>query len=224
MIAPAAPVTVEQIRAIKAMARQLRLSDDDYRAMLAATTGKRSAKDLSTVEAGRVIEKLKPLAGPGKPAAKGAQKLTGEYAAVCRVLWIAAYNLGLVEIGTDKALVAFVKRQTGIAHLNWLHDPADAGKVIEALKGWMVRDRAVIWNCTQKQLKAQGLSLARWRKLMVLRAQHRHLVGLGEHDPLPDTHHMGDADLDQLSSRLGRQIREAQRRRTARLAKRAGAA
>lgn len=57
------------IKAIKACARQLKLDDATYRAMLASLTGKTSATELSLVEQGRVLDHLK-RSGAGTPTAK----------------------------------------------------------------------------------------------------------------------------------------------------------
>ncbi|MGC8201033.1 phage protein GemA/Gp16 family protein, partial [Salmonella enterica] len=42
--------------------------------------------------------------------------LDGPYAKKLQALWIAAWNLGLTRSRDDKALLAFVKRQTGLDH------------------------------------------------------------------------------------------------------------
>jgi phage gp16-like protein len=59
----------DQIKAIHALRRQVAglLEDDTYRAFLEGVTGKRSSKDLTPWEAGRVLTELGRLAG-GKPA------------------------------------------------------------------------------------------------------------------------------------------------------------
>lgn len=69
----------------------------------------------------------------------------GPYAGICRALWISGWYLGVVRDRTDGALIAFVRRQAGLDHLNWLRDPADASRVIEALKKWLVREAGVVW-------------------------------------------------------------------------------
>ncbi len=85
-------------------------------------------------------------------------------------MWIGAWNLGLVRNRDDKALIAFVERQTGIQHLNWLRDAADAAKAVEALKKWMERDGGVDWSEHRFQApveKQPGFKIARaqFRKL-----------------------------------------------------------
>ena len=221
--------SARQIGAIHAMAKKLRLDDDSYRDVLQAETGQRTAKGLSDDQAGRVIDRLRGWSNPAPPpdvpqqagAARGALSLTGEYAPICRVLWIAGYNLGLIEDNSDTALVAFVRRQTKIAHLNWVRDGADAARVIEALKDWIGRKTGIAWEA-DKELRGD-LSLVRWRKLQVIRAQVARLVALGAATGIEaDGINAGgtdlqaflarhaDADLDRLSSRLGTRVRAAQ--------------
>ncbi|WP_159602582.1 regulatory protein GemA, partial [Starkeya nomas] len=120
-------VTKQQIGAIHALKTRAALDDDSYRDLLARETGRRSAKELTLDQAGRVIDRLKVLSGGSqspvraseKPLAEGALKLEGPYAGQCRALWIAGWNLGVVTDRRDTALVAFVERQTGIPTLNW---------------------------------------------------------------------------------------------------------
>ncbi len=69
----------------------------------------------------------------------GRHKLTGKYAKKLQALWIAAWNLGIARDRDDKALLAFVKRQTGIDHTRFLVYADDAKRAIEALKGWINR-------------------------------------------------------------------------------------
>ncbi|MEP9350594.1 regulatory protein GemA [Xanthobacter sp. KR7-225] len=218
----AAPASSKQIGAIHALKARLALDDGSYRDVLQAETGNRSAKGLSSAEAWRVMERLKGLAGgrsepaPAKPAAEGAQRLEGPYAAVCRALWLAGYNLGVVGDRTDRALVAFVARQTGVDHLNWVRDGADAKKAIEALKSWISREAGgVTWDVPAERLKRWGYSLPRWRKLAVIGAQARRLAELGEHETAARATlaTLDEPGLDQLSADLGRRLRKALARR-----------
>lgn len=134
------------IAAIHVARKQLGLDEDTYRAVLVRVTGKASTRDMSEPERNRVVEELRRQGFRPAPS-KGVRKgLQGPFAGKLQALWIAAWNLGLVENRADAALVAFVRRQTGIEHMNWLRDPADAAKVIEALKGWMARDAGVDWS------------------------------------------------------------------------------
>ncbi len=137
-------MSTSQIAAIHALAKRAGLDDDARRAVMMAAAGKSSSRDLSAAEAGRVIEQLRMLAGETAPAG-GALRIEGPYAAKMRALWLSAWHLGITRDRTDRALAAFVRRQTGLDHPHWLRDPAAASAVIEALRAWMSRDAGVVW-------------------------------------------------------------------------------
>lgn len=195
------PVSNGQIAAIHTLKSRAALDEDSYRDLLDQIAGVRSSKALSHGQAGVVIDRLKALAKPSQgplvapSKAPGALALHGPYAGICRALWISAWHLGLVEHREDTALVAFVRRQTGLDHLNWLREPAEARKVIEALKGWMSRDAGVRWPARSDD---QGAA----RKLAVVAAQMRLL---GEPDAVPP------GDVDAIISSLGDRVRRLKR-------------
>lgn len=214
-------ISKPQIRAIKALQARCGLDDETYRDMLETRTGKRSSTALTRAEAVGVIDHLKASSrtlqngvddnkiGHGARSARGAMNLSGPYAGVCRALWLSAWNLGLIRERTDRALVAFVTRQTGIAHLNWVRDPVDGSKVIEALKAWIAREAYVIWP-TAAEAKKRHMPLSRARKLAVIAAQEATL-GL---DPRR-RHDLSEAELDETTQALGRAIRAASDARAA---------
>lgn len=132
------------LAAIHVGKKQLGLEDDDYRALLGRITGKRSAGALNEAERSKVLEEMRRLGF--KPQSKGSRgTLEGRYAKKLVALWISAWELGIVRNRSDKALIAFVKRQTGMDHVRFVHDPADAARAIEALKSWMAREGGVEW-------------------------------------------------------------------------------
>lgn len=137
------------IAALHVAKKQLGLDDETYRAKLSTITGKSSAKEMSEAERQQVLsvfrnEGFQPKAVEHRP--DGRKKLTGKFAPKLQALWIAAWNLGLVNNRDDAALLAFVKRQTGIDHTRFLAYGGDASKAIEALKGWMAREANVDWH------------------------------------------------------------------------------
>jgi len=153
------------IAAIHVAKKNLGLDDDTYRAKLKLITGKTSVKDMNEAERQSVLlvfrrEGFEP-ASNRRP--DGRQKLTGPYAGKLQALWIAGYNLGIVENRDDAALLAFVKRQTGLDHTRFLHDPADARKAIEALKSWLAREGGVEWSADL--VDGAKIVWAQWRKL-----------------------------------------------------------
>ncbi|VEJ45312.1 regulatory protein GemA [Bartonella vinsonii] len=141
--------------------RALGLDDETYRALLYRLTGKQSAKDLSVSEKRLVVDEMKACGF--EPSVK---LLEGKYAKKLQALWIAGWNLGIIRDRSDKALLGFVKRQTGIDHIRFLRDGDDATKAIEALKNWLQREGGVDW----KGKKIQDS----WQKMLgylILRAQ-----------------------------------------------------
>ena len=200
------------LAAIHVAKKELDLDDDDYRDVLERVTGKRSAKDLTPHERSLVMNEFTRLgfvvtypdpyrpktrdrverAAQRAPAVKGAMRLDGAYARKLRALWISGWHLGVVRDRTDRALVAFVERQTGLSHTRFLREPADAMKAIEGLKKWVARESGVIWPSSTPNPNAT--------KRAVIAAQ---LQRLG----LPLTNLDGVYDLDRYQAELGEQIR-----------------
>lgn len=134
--------------AIYAARKQLGMDDDMARDLYQRVTGKRSLRDMNDNERRDVVGAMR-AAGFQPGNSKGNKGLTGKYAKKLQALWIAGWNLGLMRVKTDKALIAFVKRQTGIDHVRFLRDPDDANKAVEALKGWLRRSGGVDWSESQ---------------------------------------------------------------------------
>lgn len=155
------------IAAIHVAKRDLGLEDDDYRSLLERVTGKASLRLMSTREQGAVLDELRAKGAPVLTV-KG-KDLAGPYAKKLQALWIAAWNLGIVRDRTDKAMLAFIARQTGIENTRFLRDPADARKAVEALKAWIARDGGVVWGTSQGTdwlaHDPGKIAWAQWRKL-----------------------------------------------------------
>jgi hypothetical protein len=125
------------VKAIYAGARAVGIvEEDDRRDFFERVTGKRKLRDMTPADKETVVTELRRLGF--KPSARG--KLTGPFAQKLQALWISAWNLGLVRSRKDEALLAFVKRQTGISHTRFLQDAKEAARAIEALKGWIERE------------------------------------------------------------------------------------
>ena len=135
-------------RAIFAGLKALGITEeDDRRALFERVTGQPSLRAMVASEHDMVEVEIRRLQGQNaKPTAKG--NFSGAHAKKLQALWIGGWNLGLVRDRRDQALVAFVKRQTGIDHPNWVRDPELARKAIEALKDWLRRERGVMWGTT----------------------------------------------------------------------------
>lgn len=159
------------LAAIHVARKQLDLDEDVYRAKLVAITGKSSAKDMTEAERQDVLEAFRKVGfqpATGQKVA-GRRQLTGKYAKKLQALWIAGWNLGLVRDREDKAMLAFVKHQTGIDDTRFLHHPDDGRAAIEGLKAWLKREARVSFGSTngQEWLAADGAKIAwaQWRLL-----------------------------------------------------------
>jgi phage gp16-like protein len=163
----------KSIAAIHVAKKQLGLDEDTYRSKLRRITGKSSAKEMNEVERQQVLAVFRNDGFTASPAARrgdGRKQLSGKYAGKLQALWISAYNLGIVQNRDDVALVKFVERQTGIEHVRFLKNAADARKVVEALKGWIARVGGVDWSDTEimsNYARADGFKIAwaQWLKL-----------------------------------------------------------
>ncbi|QND45325.1 regulatory protein GemA (plasmid) [Rhizobium lusitanum] len=159
------------VAAIHVAKKQLGLDDDAYRAKLSRITGKASLKDMTEAERLSVLTVFRNEGFRPAPARRpdGRQKLTGKYAKKLQALWIAAWNLGIARDRDDKAMLAFVKRQTGIDHTRFLIHQDDAAKAIEGLKGWLAREAGVGFGNTNGYewlaTDAAKIAWAQWKML-----------------------------------------------------------
>ncbi|MCX5512259.1 hypothetical protein C3941_09320 [Kaistia algarum] len=202
--------------AIHVAKKQLGLDDETYRAVLHRVTGVSSSKDMTPAQHSAVLAEFRRLGfeptppasrtvtSPYRPQEKtaeerserrqrGAVHLDGPFVPKIRALWIAGWNLGVVKDRHDTALIAFVRRQTGIDHVSWVRDPKDGNKVIEAIKAWLAREAGVQWP-------GRG-ALPHSTKKAVVAAQLQIIFGLPTE--LDGTIY----DLDTYSADLGAQIR-----------------
>lgn len=149
--------------------KQLGIVEDDARDLYERLTRERSLRAMRPNQHQALIDELVRLGF--KPAWKGSRKrLTGKFAPKLQALWIAGYNLGLIRNRDDAALLAFVKRQTGIDHTRFLRYADDAFKAIEALKKWLARSGGVDWSKSQTfpdwtQANGYRIALAQHHKL-----------------------------------------------------------
>ncbi|AEQ50774.1 regulatory protein GemA [Pelagibacterium halotolerans] len=155
------------IKAIHASARALGLDEETRRDIYRKATGKSSLTEMSQGEQLKVLDALR--ASGAQPQPKGRKVLTGPYAKKLQALWIAGWNLGIVRNRDDKAMLAFIARQTGISNTAFLRDSAEARKAVEALKSWLGRDGGVRWGSSNGhdflQHDPGKVAWAQWVKL-----------------------------------------------------------
>lgn len=113
--------------------KALALTDDSYRDLLHRITGRRSAADLTDAQLDQVLAEFKRLgwsaqSKTGKPPLSSKPEVRKIFG-----VWKGLHERGVVSNGARPAVVAFVKRMTGVDDPNFLN-PAQANTVIEALK------------------------------------------------------------------------------------------
>lgn len=138
--------------------RDLRLAEEDYRALLEGITGARSAKGLRADQLNLVVDAMKrlgfkpmvkrPVKGSKQQRlspAHGTPVKTAEIG-VIRAVWITMHRHGLLRDGSETALNHYVARQTmrlnkgvGVAEVAWLSEVL-AYPVLESLKNWHKRE------------------------------------------------------------------------------------
>jgi len=199
-----------QISAIHVLAKKAGMDDDTYRDFLEQHGGVRSAKLLTMAGARRAIDKLKESAGQGGAVAGLDSPIGGKL----RALWIAGYNLGIVRDHTDRAMLSFLERQTGVSHPRFFTDPAQGSAAVEALKSWLARDAGVVWLKDDKGNPLAGrrsVAIAQWQRLIALKAVEEngffdfaHRITRTPYTVPFNAHH-----YDAISAALGRKLRAA---------------
>lgn len=138
------------IAAIHVLKSKLKLSDDDYRALLVQLTGQNSSKLLAERQRQAVrdhLQKLAERAGVAKPSR--ARPMSGKQFADKkaatppkeRKVWALRHQLhrdGKIRDNSAAALNAWVARTVHVSALVWCTD-AQLVTLIEALKAWVER-------------------------------------------------------------------------------------
>lgn len=216
------PATTSMISTIHVLKGKAGFTDDDaYRDFLHQQAGVRSSKDLSVAQAGRVIERMRELAGGAGQANGSVAGLDTPIGNKLRALWISGYNLGIVRDRGDKAMLSFLERQTGVSHVRFLQAPRDSANAIEGLKAWLGRVAGVEWPANSEDVIGN--------KRAVLNAQWARLIQLGDVerigsavDPMESLQHYAarvvrqnrwesfrPEDYDEVQKALGRKLRGA---------------
>ncbi|MEK0082873.1 gp16 family protein [Benzoatithermus flavus] len=123
-----------RIALIHAGKRRLGLGDGEYRLLLRRVTGKGSSAELDLEQLDLVVDALRRLGFGVRPK----RKLNPLQRKIV-VLWAELGKAGVLRDRSDRALDRFVKRQTGVDAVQWLASN-QAAQVVEALKGWRVRE------------------------------------------------------------------------------------
>lgn len=219
MTARIAMVSNGQLAAIHTLAKKTGMDDETYRDFLNQQTGANSAAKLTFAKAGQLIETLRERVGDARPTGAVAG-LDSAVAKKMRALWIAAYNLGIVQDRTDRAMLSYLERQCGVSHTRFLKSPREATQAIEGLKAWLARAGNVEWPADSTDAIAN--------KRAVINAQWLRLVEIGAVTPLKADAPLAELDryafrivnqngwvlfeaphYDQVHIALGRRLRDA---------------
>jgi phage gp16-like protein len=192
-------------------AKQLRIAEDDYRALLGRTTGKTSAGDCDNAQLVAVLAEFERLGfrasrAPGTGRAPGARKPRASHpvAKKARALWLSLHDLGVFENASEEGLETFAKRQLGVDRLQWA-DQSQGYRLIEALKaiavrhGWDQQLPAGLTAGDQILLLKRRLLAAQLAKLAAIGVQ---LPGLAAADTSRWSAGELDASIRDLAKRL----------------------
>lgn len=138
-----------ELALVHILQKQLALDTDAACALKLSVTGKTSAKDMTPAERKRYVAALnKAVVAMGGPLRIKAVKRPALFRSPvdpqdfryskAQALWGQLHQLGVVGHNTDKALNAYIKRQTHIDAWRFL-SPYQMNNVIESLKKWVGR-------------------------------------------------------------------------------------
>ncbi|MEP9372598.1 regulatory protein GemA [Mesorhizobium sp. KR1-2] len=127
-----------ELRKIRLGCTKLGLSDDDRRDLMQRLANVRSSTQLTAVGRRKMLDYL---------ARQGAFKGTPRssypegHPRMARALWMKLAHDGVIRNGSDRALDAFVQKQTGrrVSSARFLTDPAIGSRIVEALKSMAAR-------------------------------------------------------------------------------------
>lgn len=185
----------KMIQAVRAACRRLGLDDDARRDMQVGVVGKASMTDMTLDELGTLLDRLnKDWKGPA-----GHRAHVGKI----RALWWTLYWLAAVEEPNDRAIDAFVRRQTGVSALRFL-DHRTAPAVVEALKSWAARE-GVAWLPRPDDMDDRRAVLSALATRLGVVSAGQLLIASGLGAPSADwTRHQFDAAI----RLLGKQVRK----------------
>lgn len=139
----------------------LRLTDDDYRAVLIRVVGRTSAADCSQLELDQLVKEFERLGFDAKARPRGPRPADHPVALKARAMWISLHLLGAVKDPSEKALESFARRQLGTAKLQWANQ-ALGHRLIEALKAMAEREG---WNQATGDLPRNAVAINLKRRL-----------------------------------------------------------
>lgn len=132
------PLRNNDLAQIHIAKKDLAMTDDTYRALLERITGKTSTKAMNISERVKVLNEFKRLGWSPKSAKAKGKQYAQPHSRKLIMLWKELYQTGHVQNKTNAAMELWVRNETGKASPDWL-TPAEAARLIEALKTWAKR-------------------------------------------------------------------------------------
>lgn len=127
-----------QIRTIHTAIRTLGLNEGEYRAIYLSNTGQSSLKDMTDKERSRVLFALRKLGFKPRASKNDTVMADDPQACLVRHHWLTLAHYGELRNTSETALLAYVKRITGVARFEWLKQP-QMTVVVETIKKWVER-------------------------------------------------------------------------------------
>lgn len=127
-----------ELRKIRVGCTKLGLTDDERRDLMERLANVRSSTLLTASGRRKVLDYL---ARHGAFRGTPRSSYPAGHPRMARALWMRLAQDGVIRNGSDSALDAFVRKQTGgrVSSARFLTDPADGSKVVEALKAMAAR-------------------------------------------------------------------------------------
>lgn len=127
------------IRMIQKAIRDLGLREEEYRDLYERVAGTRSLSAMQPWQRWKIVEALKIDYGFETTASAQSVPLCDKpQARKIRSLWLELRDMGVLRNISEAALLAYVKRLTGVERMEWL-DAGQLSYVIETLKSWLAR-------------------------------------------------------------------------------------
>lgn len=189
----------KKIAALHVAKRDMQLDDATYRSMLQLATGKTSSANMNDNELDAALAHFRKKGFNGRPRRRK-QSVSSTHAFI-RSLWISLYHIGAIKDKRDTALDAFVKRQVGIDHAEWVK-PDEAAAVIEALKDMCAREGFNVAD-------VHDGGLTNKRRLVVALLYKIDPQKVHERTATPTLFSQSPAELDRWAKRLGEELRDA---------------
>lgn len=125
--------------------KDLGLKEHEYRAIYLRVTGKESISGdngqggMTDKDLGRVIEALKKVGFNPENPKTDLSRCPSPQARKIRSLWLTLKDLGVLRDSSEKALLIYIRKRTGVERMEWM-EPSQLQYITETLKAWVERE------------------------------------------------------------------------------------